>query len=61
MKEILCSTGALIGRPNKRNHKLLEEFALKLNCDGFEFLVYDSWYENIDTIASDIIKMSLNI
>ncbi len=24
MNQVLCSTGALIGRPNKRNYRLLE-------------------------------------
>lgn len=61
MKEILCSTGAIIGKANNRNHKLLNEYAKKLKCDGFEFMMYSSWYENVDMIVSDIVKMSLNI
>lgn len=61
MKEILCSTGAIIGRPNNRNHKLLSKYAGELDCDGFEFMVYDTWYENIDMVASDIMKLALNI
>ena len=39
--EILCSTGALIGRPNGRDYRLLEPLSKKLHCDGFEFMMYD--------------------
>ena len=38
MKEILCSTGAIIGRSNDRNYRLLKPFSEKLHCDGFEFM-----------------------
>ena len=52
MNRILCSTGALIGRPNGRDHTLLNECAKRLNCDGFEFMMYDDWYDKIDEIAA---------
>lgn len=51
MSRILCSTGALIGRPNNRNYKLLEPLSKELDCDGFEFMMYSSWYEEADEIA----------
>lgn len=41
---IMCSTGALIGRPNGRDFRLLEGCERRLSCDGFEFMMYDSWY-----------------
>ena len=44
MNEIFCSTGALIGRPNGRDYRLLKEFCPKLNCDGFELMIYPDWY-----------------
>lgn len=50
MNEILCSTGALIGRPNNRNYRLLEELAAQLDCDGFELLMYDSWYDQVEEL-----------
>lgn len=52
MNRVLCSTGALIGRPNNRNHKLLTECLQNLNCDGFEFMMYDDWYEKIEEISN---------
>lgn len=61
MHEILCSTGALITRSNGRDHRLLEKFAPKLDCSGFEFMIYDSWYDKLDEILSDVASMSLNI
>ena len=51
MNRVLCSTGALIGRPNGRNYKLLTECAQRLDCDGFEFMMYSDWYEKLDEIV----------
>ena len=59
--KILCSTGALIGRPNGRNHRLLREFTKQLNCDGFEFMMYSTWYEKADEIVADLQEMQLCI
>lgn len=61
MNQVLCSTGALIGRPNGRNYRLLEKIAPKLSCDGFEFMVYDSWYPEIDELITSVKKLNLNI
>ncbi len=51
MNRILCSTGAMIGKPNGRIFRLLEECAKKIDCDGFEFMMYKDWYEKIDEVA----------
>lgn len=59
MNKVLCSTGALIGMPNGRNHKLLGEFSKKLKCDGYEFMMYSTWYDKVDEIVADLNKMSL--
>lgn len=47
---LLCSTGALIGRPNGRDYTLLRRCAEQLECDGFEFLMYDAWYGETDRL-----------
>lgn len=52
MSRIICSTGALIGRANGRDYRLLKKVAGQLNCDGFEFMMYKDWYEKIDEIAA---------
>lgn len=51
--EILCSTGALIGRANDRDYHLLEGLAERLSCDGFEFMMYESWYGEEDGSERD--------
>lgn len=60
MNKVLCSTGALIGMPNGRNHKLIEKFAKHLKCDGFEFMMYSTWYDKVDEIVRDLNRMSLS-
>lgn len=61
MCEILCSTGTMIGRPNGRNYRLLEEFSKQLECDGFEFMMYDSWYEETDELVDFLQGLGLYI
>ena len=61
MKKILCSTGALIGIPNGRDYRLLEPLAKQLTCDGFEFMMYSSWYEQIEEIKAFLQGLKLYI
>ena len=61
MHQILCSTGALIGRPNGRDYRLLREFCPRLHCDGFEFILYDSWYEQIESLTAFLQQQKLYI
>lgn len=55
MPKILCSTGALIGRPNNRDYRLLKKLSSEIKSDGFEFMMYSSWYDDVDNII-DVIK-----
>ncbi len=61
MAEILCSTGALIGRPNGRDYRLLEQLSKQIKCDGFEFMIYSSWYGEIDDVVDFLRSLKLNI
>ena len=61
MGKILCSTGALIGRPNGRNYRLLEDLVKQLSCDGFEFMMYSTWYDEVEEIKSYLQKLNLYI
>ena len=61
MSQILCSTGALIGRPNNRDYTLMKELAGKLECDGFEFMMYESWYDQVDRLVAALKEFSLHI
>lgn len=58
---IYVSTGAFTGRKNGRNYKLAIEFSQSLECDGYEFLIFDDFYDNIDTIINDYNCAELNI
>lgn len=61
MAEILCSTGAILGRPNGRDFHLLEDFSKRLDFDGFELLIYDDWYSDVDHLISFLQGLELNI
>ena len=61
MGKVLCSTGALIGRPNGRDFRLLSSCAEKLQCDGLEFMMYDTWYSQIDELAPFLRSLPMNI
>ena len=61
MAEILCSTGALIGKANNRDYHLLQKLAGQLQCDGYEFMVYSSWYEEWEKLADYLAGLGLHI
>ena len=61
MHEILCSTGALIGRPNGRDYRLLETFVPQLECDGLELMIYPDWYADPDALISFLQPLKLYI
>lgn len=52
MNRILCSTGTSIGRPNGRDFRLLSECVRRLECDGFEFMMYSTWYDQISELEA---------
>ena len=57
---ILVSTGALIGRPNGRDYRLLKELTKKIRSDGFEFMMYSTWYGQEDHIVDFLKSNSIN-
>ena len=61
MHRVLCSTGALIGRPNGRDYRLLAPCADKLRCDGYEFMMYSTWYDQTEELARFLKGLSLFI
>ena len=50
MNEIYLSTGAFTGRVNRRNLHLLAENFRAFDCDGFEYMVFEDSYGELDTI-----------
>lgn len=61
MSQILVTTGALIGRPNGRNIKLLEDLIPRLKFDGLEFMLYSDWYEREEEITNYLISLNVPI
>ncbi len=61
MAKILCSSGCLCTLRNGRDYRLIEKAAMELHCDGFEFMMYGSWYDTWRDVLADIVKMGLNI
>lgn len=61
MAKILCSTGTMIGRPNGRDYRLIEKYAPQLQCDGFEFMMYSSWYEEVEELTEYLKSLKLYI
>lgn len=57
---ILCSTGTMIGRPNGRDFRLLEPLSKQLFCDGLEFMMYNSWYGEVDELLDTLQRISLH-
>jgi len=49
---VYASTGAFITRKNGRNIRLVETVAPLIAADGFEFLMFDSWNDQIGEIRS---------
>ena len=46
MKRILLSTGAILTRRNNRDYSLLRTIVPQMQCDGLEFMMYESWYRS---------------
>ena len=59
--KIFVSSGAFIGRPNQRDHKPFLSVYDKLDADGIEFMMYDSWYDKIDEIVEDFKRSEVNV
>lgn len=51
MNRVLCSTGAIITRRNGRDYDLLREIVPQLDCDGLEFMMYQSWHDRTAALA----------
>lgn len=52
MHRILCSTGALLGRANGRDFTLLNQLDPRLDCDGYELMIYQDWYGKLPALLS---------
>ena len=58
---ILCSTGAMITRRNNRDYNLLREIVPQIRCDGLEFMMYQSWHEEIEPLRQVLADFSVPV
>lgn len=61
MNKIYLSTGAFINRVNNRNWHLLTQYHDKIDCDGFEFMIYEAHLEKFDEIVKEYLSENINI
>ncbi len=52
MIPVYASTGAFVTRKNNRNYRLIGPVGEQMHADGFEFLMFDSWNDEIGEIRS---------
>lgn len=51
---VYASTGAFVTRANGRNFHLIPRIAPLLDCDGLEFMMYESWAGQEAEIAAEL-------
>ncbi len=65
MSRILCSTGAIIGKPSADNFALLKQLSKELSCDGYEFIIefhmYEAGYEDVEEQKCHLKELNLCI
>ena len=61
MSKILCSTGALLGRSNGRDFRLIEPLSRVLECDGYEFMMFGCWYDEKEELLRFLKALRLDI
>lgn len=61
MNNILCSTGAITGRANGYDYRLLKTLSKQLSCDGFELMMDSIWYDDIEALKKNLQEMDLYI
>lgn len=54
MNKLYVSTGAIVGKANSYDHRVIIENFEKFQCDGFEIMLLGFWYKNLDKIAAEL-------
>jgi len=52
MNSVLCSTGAIITKRNGRDYDLLRTIVPQTECDALEFMMYQSWHDQIEQLKA---------
>ncbi|MBQ3490330.1 MAG: sugar phosphate isomerase/epimerase [Clostridia bacterium] len=60
-KNILCSTGTIVGRANGFDYRLILRYRNEICADGFELMMLKAYYGNLSKIAADLEQASVKI
>ena len=60
-KQILCSTGTIVGRINGFDHRLIIRYRNEICADGFELMMQKAYYGNLSAMATDLDRADINI
>ncbi len=52
MSKIYVSTGTMVGRINDYNYKIFTDNAPYIDCDGFEFMVFPTFFDRYEEVTS---------
>ena len=61
MNPVYLSTGAFVGKLNGRNWHFPVQFADKLECDGFEFMIFPDFVDTLSEIIAEYRAAELKI
>lgn len=61
MSKIYVSSGTMVGRINSFNHKIFTENAPYIGCDGFELMIFPTFFEKYDDVMPDLERAGLHI
>ena len=50
MQKVLCSTGAITGKANGNDYRLLGPLSKQLQCDGFELMMSSDWQKDVEAL-----------
>lgn len=61
MNKIYLSTGAFVNRVNNRNWHLLTKYHDRIDCDGFELMIYESFLDCYEEMIREYSGEKINI
>ncbi len=61
MTRVLCSTGAFITKRNGRDYHFLRTIVPQTECDGLEFMMYQSWHDRTDALKEVLCEFNVPV
>ncbi len=60
-RELLCSTGTLVGRANGFDHTIVCKHHKEIEADAFELMMLAAFYGKMDEVARDLTRAGVDI